>query len=59
MPRYSDEAKERERATHAQLGPRLGHPKPGGHRDTAPTKTPRATGALRGALRGSQGGDVD
>jgi hypothetical protein len=49
MPRYSDEAKERERQTRAQLGPRLGHPKPGGHRVTAPERIPRATGVPRGA----------
>ena len=48
--RGSPEAKAKEAGTRAALGPRLGRSRSGGHRITAPTKTPRATGAASGAL---------
>lgn len=58
MPRWTEEAKAKELKTRAELGPRLGHAPTGGHRVTAPPRTPRATGAARGTTRGGEGQDA-
>ena len=49
--RYSAEAKAKEQATRAALGPRLPRSPNMGHPITAPPRAPRATGANRHAIR--------
>jgi len=44
-------AKAKEIETRKRLGPRLGHKRERFERPTAPTRTPRATGAAGAAIR--------